>query len=397
MRKWMLGLGAAALAMAVPALAGPGGGHGGGGGGGGHGGGGPHGGGGGGSPHGGGGGGGHGGGNPHFGDSGGGGGHGGGHGGGFAMARLHGGGHGGGYGGRQMAARGGGGHGHGHSAHRGGGGERRFASHGGGHRKVRMEHGRGRAERREARAVIQHGNRNRVNFVDRRGETRNVQTVNNIRFDDQVGYSAARFPGRGYFDGCPPGLARKNNGCLPPGQARKLLGTALPVAWGASYLPDWSRSWYPDDQRYYYRYDDGYAYRVNRGSNLIDEILPLDTGYGYYPLGEPYPLDWQSYNVPVQYANYYPDGTDEFYRYGDNAIYSLNPQNGVIDGIVQLLAGDLGVGSQLPDGYDVYNVPMAYRDRYYDTPDRWYRYNDGYIYQVDPSSRLIQQVISAIA
>jgi hypothetical protein len=24
--------------------------------------------------------------------------------------------------------------------------------------------------------------------------------------------------------GCPPGLAKKNNGCMPPGQARKLLG-----------------------------------------------------------------------------------------------------------------------------------------------------------------------------
>jgi hypothetical protein len=33
--------------------------------------------------------------------------------------------------------------------------------------------------------------------------------------------------GRG---GCPPGLAKKNNGCLPPGQAKKryTVGTALP-------------------------------------------------------------------------------------------------------------------------------------------------------------------------
>ena len=61
-----------------------------------------------------------------------------------------------------------------------------------------------------------------------------------------------------------------------------------------------------------------------------------------------------------------------------------------------LLAGDLAVGSQLPAGYDVYNVPVAYRDRYYDTPDAWYRYNDGYIYQVDPQTRLVQAVIEAL-
>ena len=64
--------------------------------------------------------------------------------------------------------------------------------------------------------------------------------------------------------------------------------------------------------------------------------------------------------------------------------------------IVALLAGDLGVGSRLPMGYDTYNVPFAYRDRYYDSADNWYRYNDGYIYQVDPQTRLISAVIDAI-
>jgi hypothetical protein len=36
--------------------------------------------------------------------------------------------------------------------------------------------------------------------------------------------------------GCPPGLAKKDNGCLPPGQAKKYaLGQPLPgaVAWTA--------------------------------------------------------------------------------------------------------------------------------------------------------------------
>ena len=34
--------------------------------------------------------------------------------------------------------------------------------------------------------------------------------------------------------GCPPGLAKKNNGCMPPGQARKLysIGQRYPVNYG---------------------------------------------------------------------------------------------------------------------------------------------------------------------
>ena len=47
-------------------------------------------------------------------------------------------------------------------------------------------------------------------------------------------------------------------------------------------------------------------------------------------------------------------------------------------------------------GYSAYNVPFAYRDRYYDTPDAWYRYNDGYIYRVDPTTQLITAVINAL-
>ena len=47
------------------------------------------------------------------------------------------------------------------------------------------------------------------------------------------------------------------------------------------------------------------------------------------------------------------------------------------------------VGQQMPLGYSTYNVPYAYRSTYYDTPDAWYRYNNGYIYQVDPTTQLV--------
>jgi hypothetical protein len=36
---------------------------------------------------------------------------------------------------------------------------------------------------------------------------------------------------------CPPGLAKKNNGCLPPGQAKKLWAIGQPLGAGIAYYP----------------------------------------------------------------------------------------------------------------------------------------------------------------
>jgi len=201
--------------------------------------------------------------------------------------------------------------------------------------------------------------------------------------------------GRG-FNGCPPGLDKKDDGCLPPGQAKKYLGARIQSNFADSRVPYQYRSWYRDDANHFYRSGDGFMYRVSRSNNLVDGIIPLFGGGGYYAMGDQWPDPYNFYNVPQQYRSYYADGGGYNYRYGDGAIYRVNSGSGVVDSIVALLAGDLGVGSQLPNGYDAYNVPFSYRDRYYDTADNWYRYNDGYIYQVDPKTRLISAVIDAI-
>ncbi len=218
---------------------------------------------------------------------------------------------------------------------------------------------------------------------------------------DNVRVIARNFGGfGGDFANCPAGLAKKDNGCLPPGQARKYLGSRLQQSFADSRVPFQYRSWYRDDDNYFYRYGDNNIYRVSRNNDLIDGIIPLfaGSGYGggYYALGDQWPDSYDFYNVPYQYRSYYGDTSDYRYRYGDGAIYRINSGSGVVDGIVALLAGDLGVGSRLPTGYDTYNVPFAYRDRYADSSDNWYRYNDGYIYQVDPQTRLISAVIDAI-
>jgi len=202
---------------------------------------------------------------------------------------------------------------------------------------------------------------------------------------------------RGLIDGCPPGLAKKNNGCMPPGQFKKLVGTALPLGLRASMLDGPYRQWYRDNDRYYYREDGDFIYRVNRDGGLIDALIPFgDRDYYYYPVGMNYPTAYDYYNVPYQYRSYYPQGGNYDYRYGDGAIYRVDPQTNMIQSIVALLAGDLAVGQPLPANYGVYNVPLAYRDRYYDTPDAIYRYNDGYIYRADPTTQLVTAVIDAI-
>jgi hypothetical protein len=424
MTKWMLAIGAAAFALCGPAAqAGPGGGNGGGGGpkkgGGGPPGGGGGGGGsqkGGGGPHKGGGGGG-GGGGPH---KGGGGPHGGG-----AHVSDHGGG-----GGPHVGHRANGGgraqamysrgpsHARPQEKHKGGAKSARMATqnrkHGGHAVAARPSHaqGSGRSHVRVAKAENgrQGGGGRKQDIV---GVRRDRNTLRNTsgpapaRAEGTLGgVRYAEYRGRpNMIDGCPPGLAAKNNGCLPPGQVQKQWGYGAPLAqdYLNTYLPVNYRNWYPDTEQYYYRWGDGYAYRVNRSDNYVSGLFPLydqqsnyDYDQDYYYPGEMYPAAYDFYNVPQPYQRYFPDGGDYDYRFGQGAIYQVDQSNGTIGGIVALLTGALGVGQQLPQGYDVYNVPDQYRDRYYDTPENEYRYADGNIYQVDPKTQIIQAIIQAL-
>ena len=204
-------------------------------------------------------------------------------------------------------------------------------------------------------------------------------------------------------DGCPPGLAKQNRFCLPPGQLRRarFIGQRLPIAAWPYNVPVRYRYRFADGDRFFYRYgNDGTIYRFDRASGLVSAVVPVMSS-GLF-IGEPLPLGYDVYNVPFAYRTFYPDTSDYLYRYDGNAIYRVDADNRLVDGIVALLAGGgsglagLGVGDRLPLGYDAYNVPFAYRDTYYDTNDRMYRYADGSIYQVDPQTRLIESVISLL-
>jgi len=256
--------------------------------------------------------------------------------------------------------------------------------------------------------------------------------------------------------GCPPGLAKKPVACMPPGQAAKLVGRPLVVAdrYGAlAGVPLPLRNFYYDDDDYYYRYGGGYMYRVDRGDNLIASMIPLfgaaligqplqpaylnsysqpsyfnsfypnspydcyRNGYGYvyetdcmtgmvenviptygygYGVGQLLPSSYAYNNLPYNYRGYFNDNDDYYYRYAPGAIYQVDRETALISSVAALLTGGLSVGQPLPIGYGAYNVPMAYRSNYYDTPDVMYRYDNGYIYAVDPGTRVVRSVAYTI-
>lgn len=192
---------------------------------------------------------------------------------------------------------------------------------------------------------------------------------------------------RALIDGCPPGLARKNNGCLPPGQARKNVDARDDYA-RYNYL--WRTR--ADEASYMYR--DGYMYRYNTKGGLLGYLPILG---GVLSQGNVWPTRYEYQPAPQYFSDYYGLNDRYQYRYADGVLYGVDPQTQGIGQIAALLTGQqFNVGQRMPAGYDVYNVPYAYRDRYVDSPQSLYRYNDGYVYQVDPTTQVVQAIIQLL-
>ena len=78
--------------------------------------------------------------------------------------------------------------------------------------------------------------------------------------------------------GCPPGLAKKHNGCLPPGQAKKLYrGQRWQTGYGTYYtygrIPYDVRRRYDLNEHYHYYYDNGYLYAVDPRTMLVAQVI----------------------------------------------------------------------------------------------------------------------------
>jgi hypothetical protein len=79
--------------------------------------------------------------------------------------------------------------------------------------------------------------------------------------------------------GCPPGLAKKNNGCMPPGQARKLYRTGQRFprgygnTWSYNQIPYDLRRQYDLDRNNRYYYGDGYIYGVDPRTRVVESVV----------------------------------------------------------------------------------------------------------------------------
>jgi hypothetical protein len=78
---------------------------------------------------------------------------------------------------------------------------------------------------------------------------------------------------------CPPGLAKKNNGCMPPGQAKKMYDVGQRYnrnfgdMWGYNQIPYDLRTRYDLDDDYRYYYNQGYLYQVDPATLLVRQVI----------------------------------------------------------------------------------------------------------------------------
>ena len=254
---------------------------------------------------------------------------------------------------------------------RGGGNDDRGNANRGNERAAADDRGRGNDDR----ARGDRGNGNRAVAINRRDD----RGPDIVRVRDFV-----RLEPRGLIQGCPPGLAKKNPPCVPPGQVRNAFGWDRPDFWGLSGL---------GGGRYFY--DDGYLVRYAPSGGILGYIPLLG---GALSVGNAWPSTYEPFAMPGYYERYYGLGPYDSYRYADNVIYRVDPETAAITSVAALLTGDqFAMGQPMPLGYDVYNVPWDYRDEYVDGPDAHYRYADGYVYEVDPKTRLIASAIELLA
>jgi hypothetical protein len=185
-------------------------------------------------------------------------------------------------------------------------------------------------------------------------------------------------------------------------------GSYLPQPYMSSYVPDYYglNSFYPasyadygGDYAGYYgnmcnRYANGVIYQVDCMSGMVENVIPMYAGG--YGVGQMLPTAYDTYNLPYQYRSMYYPTSDYSYWYAPGAIYQVDPSSSMITSVAALLSPGFSVGQPLPMGYDTYNVPYAYRSTYYDTSNAWYRYNNGYIYQVDPTTQLVTAIVASL-
>ena len=87
------------------------------------------------------------------------------------------------------------------------------------------------------------------------------------RFDDDRRFGRNGDDGRFGRNACPPGLDKKNNGCMPPGQAKK--GERSNGQFGDS----WSDRGFRDNDRFVYRQDGNRILQIDRRTGQVVRVM----------------------------------------------------------------------------------------------------------------------------
>jgi hypothetical protein len=170
-----------------------------------------------------------------------------------------------------------------------------------------------------------------------------------------------------YDRDCPPGLEKKNNGCLPPGQVGR---DDRDDRWGDRDDRRGTAEWIDRNR-------DGYDDRdLNRDRRIDDrEWRMAEDRYGS---NDRYDRDDDRYG-----------NNDRDY---DDRYQTPTPQRGGIGGILQsvLGGGGLRVGQRVSGNLGA--VPYQYRDQYRDGNGVYYRADNRAIYQIDARTDTVVRV-----
>ena len=206
------------------------------------------------------------------------------------------------------------------------------------------------------RADLQHrinSLRQGIRMAERSGDSRYGRDDDRWDRDDRYGDARP----------CPPGLARKDNGCLPPGQVGR---DDRDGRWG-----DDGRYGTRDVDSRYDRNNDGWDDRDANRDGRWDVDSRYDSNRDGY--------DDRDYNRDGRWDN------DEGYR-------QTNNNGGVVGQILDRVTGNNGLRVGQRASANLGSVPYAYRSQYRDNDSVYYRADNRNIYQIDARTQTVVRI-----
>jgi hypothetical protein len=132
------------------------------------------------------------------------------------------------------------------------------------------QNGNGQGKQNKAQSSKSHG-KAQAKAHGKRSKAQSRHIVTNRAGDRLYAFNA-----RG---SCPPGLAKKDNGCMAPGQAKKMYNVGQRYnrnfgnVWSYDQIPTDLRTRYDFDQNHRYYYRNGYLYQVDPRTMLVQQVI----------------------------------------------------------------------------------------------------------------------------